>query len=102
MNIAQYSLILPIRIYRVAVSPALHALFGPGAGCRYTPSCSLYALEAVKMHGALKGGWLAFSRLCRCHPWGGCGEDPVPKTFRFQIPGIDFLNRKLLHRHLKV
>jgi putative membrane protein insertion efficiency factor len=46
--------------------------------CRFTPSCSQYAIEAVDRHGAIKGGWLALKRLLRCHPWGGCGHDPVP------------------------
>lgn len=46
--------------------------------CRYTPSCSQYAIEAVRRHGAIKGGWLAFWRLLRCQPWGGHGHDPVP------------------------
>lgn len=46
--------------------------------CRYSPSCSQYAIEAVGKYGAIKGSWLAMKRLLRCHPWGGCGHDPVP------------------------
>ncbi|HZV56156.1 MAG TPA: membrane protein insertion efficiency factor YidD [Sphingobium sp.] len=46
--------------------------------CRYMPSCSQYAIEAVERHGAIRGGWLALKRLLRCHPWGGHGYDPVP------------------------
>lgn len=46
--------------------------------CRYAPSCSEYAIQALQKYGALKGSWLAFKRLMRCHPWGGSGYDPVP------------------------
>lgn len=46
--------------------------------CRYSPSCSSYMIEAVQKFGAIKGGWLGIKRLLRCHPWGGCGYDPVP------------------------
>lgn len=80
MNLAQHILILVVRIYRAAISPMLTALFGPlGLGCRFSPTCSQYALEAVQRHGAIRGVALATRRLCRCHPWGGCGEDPVTK-----------------------
>ncbi len=48
------------------------------ASCRYVPTCSQYAIEALQKYGALKGGWLAIKRICRCHPWGGSGYDPVP------------------------
>ena len=61
-----------IRFYRAGISPLL-----PPA-CRYTPSCSAYAEEAVRRYGALKGSWLATRRLLRCHPFGGSGFDPVP------------------------
>ena len=60
------------RFYQYAVSP----LIPPR--CRYTPTCSQYALEAVKKYGALKGGWLVVKRIARCHPFGGSGHDPVP------------------------
>lgn len=63
---------LPIRLYRLAISPFL-----PPA-CRYEPSCSRYALEALATHGPVKGLWLAAHRIARCHPWGGFGLDPVP------------------------
>ena len=46
--------------------------------CRFSPSCSQYAIEALTRHGALKGGWMTLKRLGRCQPWGGCGYDPVP------------------------
>lgn len=61
-----------IGVYRRGVSPFL-----PPA-CRFTPSCSAYAEEAIRRHGALRGGWLAARRLLRCHPFGGHGYDPVP------------------------
>jgi putative membrane protein insertion efficiency factor len=78
MNAAHGSLVFCIRLYRWFISPAKVFLFGPMGRCRFTPSCSEYAIEAIKTHGAFKGGWLALKRLVRCHPWGGCGEDPVP------------------------
>lgn len=62
----------PIRAYQWVVSP----LF-PGS-CRYLPTCSSYALEAIETHGALRGSWLGLRRILRCHPWGGAGFDPVP------------------------
>ena len=46
--------------------------------CRFAPSCSEYAILAIRKYGAIKGGWMAAKRLMRCHPWGGCGHDPVP------------------------
>ena len=80
MNPAQHILVFSIRLYQRTLSPALIVLFGPDAGCRYTPSCSEYALEAIRKHGAAHGGWLAAKRLARCQPWGGCGHDPVPEA----------------------
>ena len=65
-------LLSAIRFYRRAVSP----LFPPR--CRYIPTCSQYALQALRKHGPLKGSWLTLRRLSRCHPWGGSGYDPVP------------------------
>lgn len=61
-----------LRFYQLVISPWL------GPRCRYTPTCSQYAIEAVRRYGAFKGGWLTIRRLARCHPWGGCGHDPVP------------------------
>ncbi|MDD9865560.1 MAG: membrane protein insertion efficiency factor YidD [Verrucomicrobiales bacterium] len=78
MNPFQHILLLVIRFYRLVLSPAKNALFGPGGSCRFSPSCSAYALDAIKAHGALRGCWLGLRRIVRCHPWGGCGHDPVP------------------------
>jgi hypothetical protein len=78
VNPAQHILILGVRLYRWVLSPLQTFLFGPLAGCRFTPSCSEYALEALRRHGALAGAWLAVKRIARCHPWGSCGDDPVP------------------------
>ena len=60
-------------VYRNAISPLL------GANCRFQPTCSAYAEEALRTHGAFKGGWLALRRISKCHPWGGSGYDPVPE-----------------------
>lgn len=65
-------LIFPITIYQKFISP----LTPPS--CRYTPTCSQYAIEALRKHGPLRGGYLALRRILSCHPWGGHGYDPVP------------------------
>jgi putative membrane protein insertion efficiency factor len=67
-----FTLLLPIYFYRMCISP----LISPS--CRFTPTCSLYAIEAIRKHGAFKGIYLAVRRILRCHPWGGSGYDPVP------------------------
>ena len=72
---ASLSLVLRalIIVYRYGVSPVL------GANCRYEPSCSAYAQEAIGVHGPFVGSWLAVKRVFRCNPWGGAGYDPVPQ-----------------------
>jgi putative membrane protein insertion efficiency factor len=67
-----FLLALPVRFYRYFISPMLPP------SCRYSPTCSEYALEALRVHGPFRGAWLALRRLARCHPWGGHGHDPVP------------------------
>ena len=71
-NFFNLILIVPIKIYQILISPLL------GPSCRFTPTCSQYTIEAIQKYGPLKGGWLGFRRIIRCHPWGGCGHDPVP------------------------
>lgn len=68
-----------IRFYQRILKPVLKAAAGPAAGCRYEPSCSNYFLQAVDCHGPLRGSWYGICRIFRCHPWGGCGYDPVPQ-----------------------
>jgi uncharacterized protein len=65
-------LALPVRAYRLIFSPWV------GSNCRYSPTCSAYALEALELHGGFKGSWLAARRIARCNPFGGHGHDPVP------------------------
>ena len=69
----------PARAMTAAIRLYQRARHGRPSPCRYWPTCSQYALEAVERHGALHGGWLAARRLGRCHPWGGHGVDPVPE-----------------------
>lgn len=77
MNKAKKILIIPlvglVRFYQIFISPLL------GSNCRFTPTCSNYMLEALEVHGLIKGLYLGVKRIFRCHPWGGSGYDPVPK-----------------------
>lgn len=73
MSPLAFILSLPVRAYRLLWSPWV------GHNCRYQPTCSAYALEALEKHGAFKGSWLAMRRIGRCHPWGDTGYDPVPE-----------------------
>ena len=72
-------MILPIKFYQHCISP----LFPPA--CRYTPTCSQYAVEALKIHGPFRGSWLAVKRILRCNPWGGYGYDPVPERKKLKL-----------------
>src|SRR4026209_1041697 len=75
LRILSLPFIAVIKLYQWIISPVL------GPKCRFTPSCSHYAAEALKKHGVFKGLWLAVKRISRCHPWGGSGYDPVPWSF---------------------
>lgn len=72
LKISGYPFIFLIKAYQKVISPAI------GPQCRFTPTCSNYALEALQKHGIFKGTWLAVKRIAKCHPWGGKGFDPVP------------------------
>ncbi len=71
-RLAAWPLILIVRVYQVTLSPFL------GRQCRYEPTCSKYAVEALREHGAWRGSWLAAGRVLRCHPFARGGYDPVP------------------------
>jgi putative membrane protein insertion efficiency factor len=77
----KYVLVALLRAYRAVISPLY------GQVCRYHPSCSAYALEAVQVHGSIKGSWLAVRRLSRCHPWAAGGYDPVPSRTSEPLAG---------------
>jgi putative membrane protein insertion efficiency factor len=81
--------ILLVHLYRLTLSPLIAFLAGPAGACRFEPSCSQYAVEALKTHGAVTGGWLAAKRICRCHPGGACGKDPVPPV-ESKVPHFGF------------
>ena len=78
LKILNYFLIVPIKLYQILLSP----LIGPS--CRFTPTCSNYAIEAINKHGPFKGFWLAIKRISKCHPWGDSGHDPVIINNKFK------------------
>jgi len=71
-NFFSFIFLVLIRFYQYVISPFT------SASCRYTPTCSQYAAEAIQVHGPFRGGWMAIRRISSCHPWGGSGYDPVP------------------------
>jgi putative membrane protein insertion efficiency factor len=73
MNWIKSIFIFPIKVYQWFISPLL------GPNCRFKPTCSNYMIQAIQEWGIIKGIWLGLKRITRCHPWGGFGEDPVPK-----------------------
>lgn len=74
-QVIQFLVLLPLKLYQFLISPVL------GAHCRFLPTCSDYADQAIQQHGVIKGGWLALSRIVRCGPWARSGYDPVPEEF---------------------
>ncbi|MGA2176202.1 MAG: membrane protein insertion efficiency factor YidD [Verrucomicrobiota bacterium] len=98
MNIPQHVLIFGLRLYQAVISPVLAAAMGPPGRCRFTPSCSQYARQAIARHGAVVGGGLAVRRLCRCHPWGQWGDDPPPAgPIKVKLDLAKLRKRKICH-----
>jgi len=71
-GVASRAMVAAVRLYQRRLAWATRGW------CRFEPSCSTYAIEAIERHGAVRGGWIAAHRIVRCNPWGGCGHDPVP------------------------
>ena len=82
MKLPRLILIGMIRIYQWLLSPIKNVLFGPAGRCRFSPTCSCYAAEALRNHGVLVGSWLTLKRIVRCNPWGRAGHDPVPEKVK--------------------
>ena len=80
MNSWRHLACFPIVLYRWTLSPLKRFFMGPGAGCRFHPTCSAYAMESIMQHGVWSGSLLALKRLTKCHPWGPSGWDPVPSS----------------------
>ncbi|HEY3763027.1 MAG TPA: membrane protein insertion efficiency factor YidD [Verrucomicrobiae bacterium] len=87
MNPLQHILIWAIRAYRLLISPAQLFIFGASGGCRFTPSCSQYAMDAIVARGALAGSVMAANRICRCHPFASGGHDPAPMAVKSRERG---------------
>ena len=90
MQCAKFVTLKLLRAYKWAISPMLPA------ACRYVPTCSEYAMEAVERYGALRGGWMALGRVLRCHPFAGAGYDPVvPRTMDEPLQNGERTHREL-------
>ena len=83
LKLLSWVLLIPVYFYKYAISPITPA------SCRHVPTCSQYALEAVKIHGPFKGFWLATKRIVKCHPWGTHGYDPVPGKGQIKVKKIN-------------
>nr|WP_299579143.1 membrane protein insertion efficiency factor YidD [uncultured Sunxiuqinia sp.] len=79
LKVLGWLLLLPVYFYKYAISPLTPA------SCRHVPTCSQYAVDAVKIHGPFKGFWLAVRRISKCHPWGTHGYDPVPDRDQIKV-----------------
>ena len=90
-----------LRIYQVCISVPLHFLTGPLGGCRFEPTCSQYIIEAVLVHGPIKGVGLGAWRVLRCQPWGGQGLDPVPgwEEYVEKNPSAAYVGRRKKCEH---
>ena len=88
MTAARAIVIALVRAYQVIFSPLKGMFFGGGPCCRYTPTCSCYAIDALRAHGVLRGSLLTLGRLLRCQPWGGAGYDPVPENHSATPAGL--------------
>jgi putative membrane protein insertion efficiency factor len=90
----QAALIRMVKLYRFALSPWL------GSACRFTPTCSAYAVEALALHGAMRGSYFTIKRICRCHPWAAGGLDPVPaSSYVVQTRSLDSRNSSPTELH---
>jgi hypothetical protein len=78
MSLRDRTISFAFKTYKLVISPALHSVSGQSGACRFQPTCSEYAALALSEHGILRGGWMAFRRIARCHPFGKGGFDPVP------------------------
>ncbi|MEY5016446.1 MAG: hypothetical protein RIS92_2804 [Verrucomicrobiota bacterium] len=78
MKVVLWGLMGLVRLYQLVIARALHLLTGPGSGCRFEPTCSDYMLVSLQRFGPWRGTAMGLRRICRCHPWGGVGFDPVP------------------------
>jgi len=89
-------LIFLVRVYQVVISPPLHFLTGPFSGCRFSPTCSQYFIDAVVVNGPFKGAFQGVWRIFRCNPWGGHGYDPPPgwEEYVAKNPSAAYVGRR--------
>lgn len=102
----KWILIFLVRVYQWVISPPLHFICGPLAGCRFFPTCSQYFIDSVTVNGVFRGSWYGFYRILRCNPWGGDGYDPPPgwEEYVAKHPEAAYVGRRTCdidasHRH---